>query len=83
MNRRKALRNTALGLGTLAVGAAIRATDAATRDLDTKTNHSTCYWCYGDMALDELAERGKDVGLQSIELTTVKQWPTLKKHGLT
>ena len=83
MNRRNALKNAALGLGTLSVGQAIAATDAATRGLAYQTNHSTCFWCYNGITLDELAERGKEVGLKSIELTTVKQWPTLKKYGLT
>ena len=83
MNRRTVLKNTALSLGTLAVGNAIAATDAATRGLTYQTNHSTCFWCYNGLSLEELAERGKDVGLKSIELTTVKQWPILKEYGLT
>ena len=83
MTRRTALKNAALSVGTLAVGNAIAATDAATAGLSAQTNHSTCYWCYNGLTLDELAERGGDVGLKSIELTTVEQWPTLRKHGLT
>ncbi len=86
MNRRNALRTTALSLGALSLGNAISATDraAATAGINAgKTNHSTCFWCYGGMELEELAERGKEIGLQSIELTTVDQWPVLKKHGLT
>lgn len=83
MNRRSAIKNSLLGMGTLAVGNAIATTDAATQGLAYQTNHSTCFWCYNGISLDELAERGGEVGLKSIELTTVKQWPTLKKHGLT
>ncbi|THH39265.1 hydroxypyruvate isomerase family protein [Neolewinella litorea] len=82
MNRRNALKSAALGLGALSLSNAICATDQATAG-KYKTNHSTCLWCYNGIPLEELAERGKDIGLQSIELTTVDQWPVLKKHGLT
>jgi hydroxypyruvate isomerase len=83
MNRRKVLKQAALGAGTLALGQAIHATDRATAGTAATTNHSACYWCYNGMSLEEFAERGKDVGLKSVELTTVDQWPTLKRHGLT
>ncbi len=85
MNRRKAIQNSLLTLGTLALSSAVRATDAA--DLAAgaagKTNHSTCRWCYQDIPLEELADRGKQIGLKSIELTTVDEWPILKDRGLT
>lgn len=85
MNRRKAIRNAALGLGAISLGRSIGATNAADRAAGTayKTNHSTCKWCYSGIALEELCERGQDIGLQSIELTTVDEWPTLKKYGMT
>ena len=85
MNRRSALKNAALGLGTLSIGRAVAATDAATRAIPgtATTNHSTCLWCYQGMPLEELAERGQDIGLQSIELTDVTQWPVLKTYGMT
>ena len=85
MNRRNAMKKAALTLGALSVGNAIKATDAADRlaGADYKTNHSTCKWCYADIPLEELCERGQDIGLQSIELTTVDDWPTLKKYGMT
>ena len=82
MNRRTALKNTALGLGTLSLGKSIAATDAAAGPVAT-TNHSTCKWCYGSIPLEELCERGQDIGLKSIELTTVKDWPTLQRYGMT
>jgi hydroxypyruvate isomerase len=83
MNRRKALKQAALGAGTLALGQAIQATDRATAGTAATTNHSACYWCYNGMSLEEFAERGKGVGLKSVELTTVDQWPVLKRYGLT
>lgn len=85
MNRRKAIRQATLGLGAISLSRAIGATNAA--DLAAgpayKTNHSTCKWCYSDIPLEELCERGQDIGLKSIELTTVDDWPTLKKYNMT
>ena len=85
MNRRKALKNTALSLGALGLGKAVSATEAADRAAGPtyQTRHSTCKWCYGDIPLEELCERGQDIGLKSIELLTVEDWPTLKKYGMT
>lgn len=89
MNRRKAIRNTALGLGALAVSRSIEATDLALNGNPLPSQgaglvkHSACKWCYQDIPLEELAERGKSMGLRSIELTTVKDWPILRNHGLT
>jgi len=85
MNRRKAMKSTALGLGAIAISRCVSATEAATALAGSQytTNHSTCKWCYPDFTLEELSERGQDIGLKSIELTTVKDWPTLKKYGMT
>lgn len=85
MNRRKAIRQAALGLGAISLSRAIGATDAADKAAGVayQTNHSTCKWCYSDVPLEELCERGQDIGLKSIELLTVKDWPTLKKYGMT
>ncbi|MBC6996374.1 TIM barrel protein [Neolewinella lacunae] len=84
MNRRKAMQATALGLGSLALSRAVGATNAADAQAGAyKTKHSTCKWCYNDIPLEELCERGQDIGLQSIELLTVEDWPILKKYGMT
>ena len=85
MNRRKALKSAALGIGALSISNAINATRAADRLAGAayETKHSTCKWCYNDIPLEELCERGQDIGLQSIELVTVNEWPTLKKYGMT
>lgn len=85
MNRRKAIKNAALTLGAISLSNAIRATDAADQlaGVGYQTNHSTCKWCYKDIPLEELCERGQDMGLKSIELLTVDDWPTLKRYGLT
>ncbi|MEM6769027.1 MAG: TIM barrel protein [Bacteroidota bacterium] len=85
MNRRKAMQQAALGLGAISLSRAIGATEAADQAAGNAytTKHSTCKWCYGDIPLEELCERGQDIGLQSIELLTVKDWPTLKRYGMT
>lgn len=84
MNRRKAIKNAALGLGTIAMSRSLNATNQASALAGFgKTNHSACAWCYSGIPLEELAERGADMGLKSIELTTVEEWPILKKYGLT
>ncbi|MEM9931217.1 MAG: TIM barrel protein [Bacteroidota bacterium] len=85
MTRRKAIKSAALTLGAASISNAIGATEAADKLAGAayKTNHSTCKWCYNDIPLEELCERGQDIGLKSIELLTVKDWPTLKKYGMT
>ena len=85
MTRRQAIRNTVLTLGAGSLASAIGATEAADRlaGADARTKHSTCKWCYHDIPLEELCERGQDIGLQSIELTTVADWPTLRKYNMT
>ena len=45
-------------------------------------NHSVCKWCYPKVSLEDLCVAGKEMGLQSIELLTVSDFPTLKKHDL-
>ena len=85
MNRRKAIRQATIGLGALSLSRAIGATEAADRTLggEYKTRHSTCKWCYNDVPLEDLCERGQDIGLESIELLGVNDWPVLKRYGLT
>jgi hydroxypyruvate isomerase len=52
-------------------------------DLKGHINHSVCRWCYSTIPLEDLAIAGKAMGLQSIELLAVKEFETVKKHGLT
>ncbi|MEY2408533.1 MAG: hydroxypyruvate isomerase [Verrucomicrobiota bacterium] len=56
---------------------------AAGPALKGRINHSVCKWCYGKVSLEDLCVAGKEMGLQSIELLEVKDFPTLKKHGLS
>jgi len=45
--------------------------------------HSVSRWCYGSIPFEELCQIAKDLGIESIELTGPKEWPILKKYGLT
>lgn len=44
--------------------------------------HSACRWCYSKIALDDLCAAGRDLGLSSIELVKVEDFPTLAQHEL-
>jgi hydroxypyruvate isomerase len=61
--------------------------DAAEKAIGAKLkgriNHSVCKWCYPKISLEDLCKAGKEIGLQSIELVEVSDFPTLKKYGLT
>jgi hydroxypyruvate isomerase len=45
--------------------------------------HSVSQWCYGDIPLEKFAEECKKMGIESIELLSEKEWPVVKKYGLT
>jgi hydroxypyruvate isomerase len=55
---------------------------AAGGQLKGRINHSVCKWCYPKVSLEDLCQAGKEMGLSSIELLEVKDFETLKKHGL-
>lgn len=50
--------------------------------LKGRINHSVCKWCYDKIPLETLCQAGQEIGLQSVELLTVEDFPTLKKNGL-
>lgn len=83
MNRRNLLRKALLSTGALALGKAVRATSLANEGLEQSFQHSACRWCYRDIPLEELCERGLDIGLQSIELLLPEEWPLVQGKGLS
>jgi len=88
LSRRSALRQITGSAAALAAASSLShrlaAADEATGSkLKGRINHSVCKWCYEKIPLDEFCAAGKDIGLQSVELLLVKDFPTLKKHGLT
>jgi hydroxypyruvate isomerase len=87
LSRRSALRKVTGGTVALAAAASLSrrlqaAEDAVGSKLKYRINHSVCKWCYGSIPLEEFCQAGKKIGLQSVELLEVKDFPTLKKHDL-
>ncbi|MDB6021379.1 MAG: Xylose isomerase domain protein barrel [Pedosphaera sp.] len=83
MNRREALKATALATASAALSQRLFAADAnASPELKGRINNSVCKWCYEKIPLETLCQAGKAMGLQSIELLTLDDFPTLKKHDL-
>jgi hydroxypyruvate isomerase len=87
MSRRSALNKVAAGAAAFAVASklspAIAADESAPARLKGRINHSACRWCYGKIPLDDLCKAGKEMGLVALDLIDPKDFPTLKKHGLT
>ena len=87
LSRRSALKKMAGSAAAVAVAASLsqrlNAADAATgAGLKGRIHHSVCKWCYPKVSLEDLCHAGQEMGLQSIELLEVKDFPTLKKHDL-
>jgi hydroxypyruvate isomerase len=84
ISRRSAIRTIAGSAAALSafscLESSLRAADKATKG---RVNHSVCKWCYGKISLEELCEAGKPMGITSIELLETKDFPTLKKHGMS
>ena len=51
--------------------------------LKGRVHHSVCKWCYPKVPLEDLCQAGREMGLSSIELLEVRDFETLKRHGLT
>jgi hydroxypyruvate isomerase len=71
-------------IATVAADLSVRlgAAENATAASKGRINHSVCKWCYSQIPLEDLCVAGKGMGLQSVELLEVKDFPTLKKHDL-
>ena len=82
--RRAATAGTVLtgsvGLSSL-VTASERLTTAATNG---RLNQSIVYWCFAKYwSIEKTCQIARQLGCKSVELVEPKDWPTLKKHGLT
>jgi hydroxypyruvate isomerase len=86
INRRSMLKMVT-GMGTTALGLGSCASPEKTpQQAATKgrINHSVAYWCFAEYwNLDKMCQVVKQLGGKSIELVEPKDFPTLKKHGLT
>ena len=84
MNRKQALRTMAAGtIGAVGLPEFAKAFSMLPAELKGNINHSACRWCYDKIPLEDLASAGKSMGLKSIELLGVKDWPVVAKYGLT
>jgi len=85
-SRRKMIKGMAAA-SALAISSPILANCASTKNVSTvlkgNINHSVCRWCFNSIPLEEFANRVKEIGIKSIELTTPEEWKILQKHGLT
>ena len=86
LSRRSAITKLAGGAAVIAASAKLshrlRAAEAATAQLKNRINHSVCKWCYESIPLEEFCQASKKIGLQSVELLEMKDFPTRKKHDL-
>jgi hydroxypyruvate isomerase len=89
INRRTVIKGIVAGGAVIGASSAFSAlamnieTDSKTSSLKGNINHSVCRWCFGDLDLDTLCIEAKKLGLTGIDLVGPKDWPVLKKHGLT
>jgi len=87
MSRRSAIQKVAASAAAVAVATkfspAARAEDTAPTKLKGRINHSACRWCYSKIQLEDLCKASKDMGLVALDLIDPKDFPVLKKYGLT
>jgi hydroxypyruvate isomerase len=85
VTRRSAFKQIATGSVAVAVapafGLRLQAAEQGAR-LKGNIRHSACKWCYNKIPLEQFCEAAKDIGLEGIDLLEIKDFPTLKKHGL-
>src|SRR3954462_11217414 len=86
ISRRSALAritsSTAVAVATASLARRLQAADdAAGAALKGRINHSVCKWCYSKVSLEDMCTAGKKMGLQSVELLLVSDFPTLKNHA--
>lgn len=85
INRRSAL--TKIG-GAAALTAAasfsatLKAAEASAGKLKGRIHHSVSKWCYGKWSLEDACKICKDIGIESVELLEIKDFPVLKQYGL-
>lgn len=86
LSRRDFVRNTSLiAAGTIAGAMASKTAGApeVKRVVQKgRINQSVCRWCYGKLSLDELCAAAAKMGIKSVELLRLPDFPTVKKHGL-
>lgn len=85
ITRRTALKTFASTTALAATGGALTSSNLSAtppQPLLGDYKHSACKWCYKDIPLEDMAARGRDLGLDSIELVNVDELPILTQYGL-
>ena len=85
MSRRTAIRT--MGTGAAALAVATNFSSAAPEKeaapaVKGNINHAVCKWCYSKIPLDEFCSAVKGMGIKGIDLLEVKDFSTVKRHGL-
>ena len=89
MDRRAFLRIGGAGAGALALGAVPGVACAgappasAAKAVSASYLHSATRWPWNKLSVDELARESKRLGIASVELLEIEDWPVVKKYGLT
>src|SRR5512133_1010797 len=86
ISRRSALCKVAGSTVAMAATAAlprhVEAAEASGSAMKGRINHSVCKWCYGSIPLEDFCNSAKEMGIKSVELLEVNDFPVLKKHDL-
>ncbi len=87
LSRRSAIQTFLTGTVSVAAGGLLSSSRSADKDrrliLKGNINHSVCRWCFSDWSTEELCREAKKIGIRGIDLVGPKDWPVLKKYGLT
>lgn len=97
MHRRNSIKKTILGASLISLtgGMDVLASpfqgnqqssgnsNSKNQNMKGNINHSVCRWCYQSIELEEFCEGAKSIGIQSVELTSPKEWPILQKYDLS
>lgn len=82
INRRDAIKTLALGSSAITIPKFNPLIKKNTTKLKRNIKQSVCHWCYGNMALEDLAKEAKKIGLVGIDLIGAEGWDILKKYDL-
>ena len=83
MKRRDAITKVGGAMALGMTGIDLGPLEASVRAAGGRLKQSACRWCYDAIPLDDLCAAAKRIGLQSVELLDEKDWPVVKRHGLT
>jgi hydroxypyruvate isomerase len=83
VSRRTALKQLTAGTVLASSMGLLQASAAPAPARKGRVKQSVCKWCFNSIPLDDFCAAAAAMGLQSVELLGPKDFPVLKKHGLT